>query len=281
VEAFTGIFGALSIFFLLRSLASKRGRKALALELLGVQPEKDAKSLSRWRESLNLFLTWLGRSVPGRHADETEQLLLDSDFKNPASYLRGMRLAFGFFGFLAALPLGAPALFCGPALFAICYHLPVFLLKRRRKSRLEKIGSDLPEVVDLMSVLCFSGESLFQALSHATAACGHLSSQSELQEIVDRIRFGESTAQALKQAADHSCPELRRFGRVVARAEEYGAPVADTLEGLASEFKSARREKERVRAARASVLILFPLVFLILPSFLLLTVGAMILGYGL
>ncbi|OFW59121.1 MAG: hypothetical protein A2W01_06590 [Candidatus Solincola sediminis] len=196
-------------------------------------------------------------------------------------HLQGMRLASGLLGILAVLPLGRTAILWAPALFALGYHLPIFLLKKRRKQRLARIGTELPEMVDLMAVLCFSGESLLQALAHSTAACAHLSSQAELQEIVDRIRFGEGTAEALRRASNHPCPELRRFSRVLVRAEEYGSPIADTLEELASEFKSARREKERVKAARGSVLILFPLVFLILPSFLLLTIGGMILGYGL
>ncbi len=281
MEAFTGVFGALSIFFLLQAVSGRRARRASALDLLGIGPTKNSVSLPHCRRLMSNGLEWLGRLARGRDVEAMERLLIESGFEYPVTRLQGMRLAFGITGVIASLPLGTAALLCGPALFGLGYHLPVIILKRRRRRRWERIGSDLPEVVDLMSVLCFSGESLFQALSHSTQACGHLSSQAELQEIVERIRFGQSTAEALRNAADHQCSELRRFSRVLLRAEEYGTPVADTLEELASEFKSARREKERVKAARGSVLILFPLVFLILPSFLLLTLGGMILGYGL
>jgi tight adherence protein C len=157
----------------------------------------------------------------------------------------------------------------------------MMLLKKGCRRRWDRVARDLPEIVDLMAVLCFSGESLFTALRHSVSACANPFSRAEMERVLERIRLGESAAEALRRAADHPCREMRRFSRTLLRAEEFGAPVADTLEELAVELRNARRERERIRAARVSVLILLPLVFLILPSFLLLTVGGMILGYTL
>ncbi len=282
MEASFAIFSVLSILFLLRFLSARASRRAFAFDAAGLAVEKRAFSLpSRLYGFFKDCIVRLGRLHPGRDSEGMEELIRETRLRFSVPYFQGLRLASGLLGVLASLPLHSAALLCGPLLFLLGYQLPVFLLKRRRKLRWARVGLDLPEIVDLMAVLCCSGESLLQALAHSTAACAHLSSQAELQEIMERIRFGESTAEALRQAADHPCPELRRFSRVLVRAEEYGSPISDTLEELASEFKAARRETERVKAARGSVLILFPLVFLILPSFLLLTVGGMILGYGL
>jgi tight adherence protein C len=181
----------------------------------------------------------------------------------------------------AFLPMGLAALPLAPLLFAAGYHLPVMALKRRCRRRWESLASDLPEVVDLMAVLCYSGESLLSAFRHAASASGNPCSRGEMERVLERVDLGESTVGALRFASDHPCREMRRFARTLIRAEEFGAPVADTLEELALELRNARREKDRARAARVSVLILLPLVFLILPSFLLLTVGGMILGYTL
>jgi pilus assembly protein TadC len=99
-----------------------------------------------------------------------------------------------------------------------------------------------------------------------------------MESILDRMRLGESAAEALRRASAHPGRELRRFCRTLLRAGETGAPVADILEELAVEFRNGRREREKARASRISIYILFPLVFMILPSFMLLTLGGIILG---
>ncbi len=223
----------------------------------------------------------LGQTFSRRPCEEISRLLEESGSAWTPEYLKGMRMFAGSALAVLGVPLGPACLFISPLFFAAGYRAPVMVLKRKRARRLAKIAADLPEIVDLMAVLCFSGESLFQALRHCGDACSNPFSREEINRLLDPIRVGESTATALRHAADHPCRELRRFGRTLFRAEEFGAPVAETLEELAVELRNGRREKERVRASRVSVLILLPLVFLILPSFLLLTVGGMILGHTL
>lgn len=282
MEALAAALVGFTIIFLLQFVSAGEARRASALAVVGLALDKGRASLrSRLGWSLENRITWLGRLHPSHDQASLEDLILESGVRISLSYFQGLRLTSAILGAAAALPLGKAALVCVPAFSGLGYHLPIVFLKRRRRLHWERIGCELPEMVDLMAVLCFAGESLFQALAHSTAACAHLSSRDQMEEIIERVGFGESTAEALRRAGKHPCPELRRFSRVLLRAEEHGAPIAETLEELTSEFKAGRREKERVRASRASVLILFPLVFLILPSFLLLTVGGMILGYAL
>jgi tight adherence protein C len=58
----------------------------------------------------------------------------------------------------------------------------------------------------------------------------------------------------------------------MARAESLGSSLSDALSELATEVRDARRSAATERARKAPVKMLFPLVFLVLPAFLLLTV---------
>jgi tight adherence protein C len=270
-----------AIVLLFEHLSRRAGHRSRALSAAGMARPKKAL-LPRPGRLVPFFHTAmirLGKRAAPRFGESLNMLIDESGSHVSLAYLQGLRLACGSAAALLALPVGFTGLILAPLLFALGFRLPILLLKRKRRKRMERIAFDLPEVSDLMAVLCFSGENLTRALRHSVHACGHPSSRAELELIIEHVDLGESTAEALSHAADHPCRELRRFGRTLIRADEYGAPIAETLEELASELRSGRRERGRIRASRSSVLILFPLVFLILPSFLLLTVGGMILGF--
>jgi tight adherence protein C len=58
----------------------------------------------------------------------------------------------------------------------------------------------------------------------------------------------------------------------LARAESLGSSLSTAISELATEVRDARRSAATERARKAPVKMLFPLVFLVLPAFLLLTV---------
>jgi len=277
------VLAAITIAALMLYPAQRSARRAAVRAATGLQRDVTSTGGVRSRSfpSFRACVSRLGHMVSPRPSEGTSALLEASGTTWTLQYLQGLRLLSASLLALLAMPLGLTCLLLAPLLFAAGYRAPLIVLGRKRRRRWEMVAADLPEVVDLMAVLCFSGESLLQALRHSRGACSHAFSRQEMEKILEPIRLGESAAGSLRRAADHPCPEMRRFSRTLLRAEEFGAPVADTLEELAVELRNGRREKERVRASRVSVLILIPLVFLILPSFLLLTVGGMILGYTL
>lgn len=72
--------------------------------------------------------------------------------------------------------------------------------------------------------------------------------------------------------------ELARLATAMERSASLGTPLADAVRVIASEHRRERRRRAEQRARQAPVRMLFPLVFLVLPAFLLLTVVPMLLS---
>ena len=95
----------------------------------------------------------------------------------------------------------------------------------------------------------------------------------ELADALDAVDLGARWRDELASAAERlELPDLRRTVAALARTEKLGASLADSTAELAASVRAARRAAVTERARTAPVKMLFPLVFLVLPAFLLLTV---------
>ena len=88
---------------------------------------------------------------------------------------------------------------------------------------------------------------------------------------------GLSLADALDAEARHSAA-LQPLLALLAASERSGAPVAAPLVRLAAATRAQSRRRAMARARTVPVRLLFPLVFLVLPAFLLLTVAPVVLA---
>lgn len=160
----------------------------------------------------------------------------------------------------------------------LSWYLPRLVMKRKQARRQDQVSEALPEVLEMLTLLLLAGQGLKTALPRAVAcSCGPLSD--EFLRTFRSMELGMPRQQAFLLLEERNDSEdLRRFVRVVQRAERFGAPLASSMEHLAAEMRHRQKSWLQERAHKAPVKILFPLVFLILPSFLLLTVGGMLLG---
>ena len=70
-----------------------------------------------------------------------------------------------------------------------------------------------------------------------------------------------------------STPTLRSLTDALAVTERSGAPIGPALARLADDSRASTRRRAEARARTVPVRLLFPLVFLVLPAFALLTVA--------
>jgi hypothetical protein len=109
-----------------------------------------------------------------------------------------------------------------------------------------------------------------------------LSFPAAVEAATDAVPGSESARlrQAARIPVDPACPSSDDPGllRVARRALDTGAPLAPSVSGYATALRKDERSRQLAAARRLPVKLLFPLALLILPGFLLLTVGPAVLG---
>ena len=143
--------------------------------------------------------------------------------------------------------------------------------KRLRARRSERgIVRGLPVTVDLLAVAVASGCTPYLAVEVAARWSPPL-----LADALDRVRraatLGRSFADALAEVVA-DVPALAPVADALLVSDRFGAPVGDALGRLASDLRADLRRRAEARARTIPVRLLFPLVFLVLPAFGLLTV---------
>jgi tight adherence protein C len=217
----------------------------------------------------------LGRRLPLRRTrDALEQRLVAAGRPpDEADDVLGRKALLGTAGFLFGLSIGsgsfAPPLIVAVLLGAAGFRLPDFLLARRSGALRSRMSRAVPELLDVVAVCVTAGLTPRLSLERATDAVPAPLS-TELVRAQRAVSLGGSWRQALRSMATRSgLAEVRQLAVALERSERLGAPVAEHLRDLARRVRAERRALEEERARRAPVLMLFPLVFLILPAFVL------------
>ncbi|MEO7803995.1 MAG: type II secretion system F family protein [Actinomycetota bacterium] len=188
------------------------------------------------------------------------------------------RWVLGAIGALVGLWFGKFAFVAAPGFGYLGYRIPDFIRSFREKVRREEISAELPETVDMLAVCTEAGLNVALSLQRVAArASGALGD--ELRRTVDEIELGVPRGAALAALAERNgVDDLDALVANLNNSERFGTQVAATLQVFAQEVRAKRRRSAEEQARRAPVKILFPLVFLILPAFVLLTVVPLLLG---
>ena len=99
----------------------------------------------------------------------------------------------------------------------------------------------------------------------------------ELRRVTAAVELGGSFPDALRHLASEM-PALSAVTDVLIASARLGAPAGPALARLGEETRSALRRQAEARARTLPVKLLFPLVFLVLPAFGLLTVAPAVLS---
>lgn len=173
-------------------------------------------------------------------------------------------------GILVALALAGPVL--APVAGVVGYVLPDLGLSRAARRRRARADRELPLFLDLLAATATAGLTGQLAVRRAVeATTGPLSE--ELATALHRVDLGGRWKDELEAAAARlALGDLRRTVAVLTRSDAIGSSLTDALSEIARESRESRRTLVTERARKAPVKMLFPLVFLVLPAFLLLTV---------
>lgn len=260
-----------------------RRRMAMADLLVGPMPTVPSSTQSLTGRLLSL-LARIGRTPVAARFGHRERLQRRLELAgDPISLeaLMGLKLIGALVAAVPLLLLGAklwPAILAAFPVVLAASRLPDFGLARHGHRRRLQISARVPELAELLVATTGAGLSPPLALRRSAEILdGPLGE--EVRAAVRRLDLGTPWRTALVELAGRTGDSsIHRLVRAMGRSQRLGAPLATALHNVAEDIRKERQAGAEERARRAPVKMLFPLVFLILPAFLLLTVGPVLLA---
>jgi tight adherence protein C len=159
---------------------------------------------------------------------------------------------------------------------AIGYYLPTIVLNQMTRIRQREIFESFPDALDLMIVCVEAGLALDMALNRAGTEIRLRSAAlaDELDLVSLDLRIGSTRERALKNLALRTgLEEVSTFVAMLVQADRFGTSLAESLRVHADGLRTRRQQRAEEAAAKIALKLLFPLIFFIFPSLMLVLLG--------
>jgi tight adherence protein C len=156
------------------------------------------------------------------------------------------------------------------------YYLPNAVLASITRRRQREVFEAFPDAIDLMIVCVEAGLGLDMAVNRACAEMRLRSRElaDELDLVALELRVGATRERALRNFATRTgLEEVSTFVSMLVQADRFGTSLADALRVHADSLRTRRRLRAEEEAAKIPLKLLFPLIFFIFPSLLLVLMG--------
>jgi Flp pilus assembly protein TadB len=150
------------------------------------------------------------------------------------------------------------------------------LIKRISVLKSAEFTKDLPYIIDLLYISAMSGQNIYNCLkilveNHRSSAAA------EIGVFLKEINSGMGRFEAYNNFISRNNVEnFRNLIFLILQAEKYGSSINEILRQKSKFVRFEISQKSEIKSRRASVLLLFPLAFLILPAFVMLVGGPLI-----
>jgi tight adherence protein C len=178
---------------------------------------------------------------------------------------------------LTHAPLAGAKLLTLLLLAAACgYYLPNAVLSRVVQRRKREIFETIPDALDLLTVCVEAGLSLERALVKVAGEI-HIKSVTlaqELQLVLMEMRAGFSKERALRNFALRvGVDDIDALVAMLIQSERFGTSIGDALRVYSDNLRNKRRVIAEEAAAKIGLKLLFPLIFCIFPTLLVVLLG--------
>lgn len=279
---------------------------AVSLILIGWGLSSQRESFLRLRKELPPFLGSPKSSSPGFNPASLENAFKPLSFlikplhkkltylnklKYQAEILRidlnifsliGLKLLFligcGILGYLFLKRISPVYVVISPI---VGFFLPDFIMWQKVKRKKEEIVRCFPETVDLLHMCINVGADLISSIKLIIDKSIYNPFIEQLSIVLSEVQVGKPRAEALKDMAKKlQLPDVSTFSRVIVLAERMGTPVEEAFRNLSDDTRDRRFQNGERFAIKASLKILFPLVFCILPAIMIIVAGPIIIKFS-
>jgi tight adherence protein C len=174
------------------------------------------------------------------------------------------------------VPILQTILFTAIAAF-LGFYLPMFWLNSKIRTRQHDIQKALPDALDLLTICTEAGQGFDAAMAKVTEKWDNELSRAFARANAE-VRLGKLRREALRDMANRAdVPNLTNFIAAVIQADQLGVSMAKVLRIQSEQMRVKRRQRAEELAAQAPVKMMFPLVFLIFPSIMIVLLGPAVL----
>lgn len=174
------------------------------------------------------------------------------------------------------MPRGASLMLLLLVLASIGYYGPNVVLNHLVMVRQREIFEAFPDALDLMTV-CMEAGLGTEAAMMRVADDLQLKSPAladELRLVNLELRAGADRERALRNLAIRTgVEEVDGFVTMISQAERFGTSIATSLRIHAEMLRTRRRQRAEEAAAKIALKLLFPLIFCIFPSLMVVLMG--------
>lgn len=159
---------------------------------------------------------------------------------------------------------------------ALGYYLPNLWLSRSLKHRQREVFETFPDALDLMTVCVEAGLAMDAALARVAQEIGLKSVvlAEELQLVTLELRAGSAKDKALRNLALRTGVEdVDALVTLLIQAERFGTSIGASLRVQSDQLRTKRRQRAEEQAAKVALKLLFPLIFFIFPSLMVVLMG--------
>lgn len=158
----------------------------------------------------------------------------------------------------------------------IGFLLPDFVLRSKIRKRQEQITDSLPDALDLLVVCVEAGLGLNAAFLKITEEfCLSSPALSEEFDVVNReMVAGKPRHEALRALSERTgVEEVKSLVAMLIQTEKLGTSLAVSLRVHSDSLRMRRRQKAEEAAAKTTIKLVFPLVFLMFPALFIVILG--------
>ncbi len=159
------------------------------------------------------------------------------------------------------------------------YYAPVGLLSSKIRQRQEEVEKGLPDALDLLTICVEAGLGFDAAMSKVAEKWDN-----ELGRVfaraVQEMQLGKLRREALRSMAEGiEVADLTSFTAAIIQADQLGVSMARVMRIQSEQMRLKRRQRAEEKAREAPVKIMFPLVFFIFPTILIVLLGPAVLQF--
>ncbi|WP_316157578.1 type II secretion system F family protein [Cupriavidus sp. BIC8F] len=162
------------------------------------------------------------------------------------------------------------------------FYLPDLFMRRTIRNRQRQIFETFPDALDLITVCVEAGLALDAALLKVVEEFRRERNPlgDELELLVLELRAGLPREKALRNLALRTgVDDVEMLVSMLIQADRFGTSVAESLRVHADSLRVKRRQRAEETAAKIAVKLLFPLIFFIFPSLMVVLLGSPALGF--